>query len=54
MAVGLGRRFFFVFGFGVGVEVGVRVAVARGASSRPALTGSEERPMRWVESELAA
>ena len=26
----------------------------RGASSRPALTGSEERPMRWVESELAA
>jgi hypothetical protein len=40
-------------GFGVGVGVAVRVD-AGAASSSPAESGSEERPMRWEESLLAA
>jgi hypothetical protein len=53
---GVGLRFGLRRGFGRGVAVAVGVAVARerGASSRPALTGSEEMPIRCVESELAA
>jgi hypothetical protein len=47
----VGRRRFF---FGLAVGVGVGVGVARGARSSPALTGSAESPIRWVESELAA
>jgi hypothetical protein len=47
----------FVFGFGVfrgfGVAVAVRVA-AGAASSSPAESGSEDRPMRWEDSLLAA
>jgi hypothetical protein len=45
---GRGRRFGFGFGFARGL------GAAEGASWAPALGGSAERPMRWVESELAA
>jgi hypothetical protein len=53
VAVCLGRGLAFGLGrLAVGVAVG---AGARfGASSRPALTGSDEIPTRCVERELAA
>ncbi len=37
----------------LGARLGVEV-VAAGASRLPAVSGSEARPMRWLESRLAA
>ena len=56
VGVGFGRLRFFFFGVGVGRRRsawGVWRSRA-GARSAPALAGSEESPMRWVDSELAA
>jgi len=39
---------------GCGVRVARGLGVAEGARSAPALGGSAESPIRWVESELAA